>query len=89
MLGGVEVFGSLGELRLQGVGDDELDAIQTAGDQQAQEGQPAGAVLGGGDVPAEYVAVPVGVDADREQSVDVDDAAALTVLLGQRVDPDE
>lgn len=31
------------------VGDDELDAGQAAGDQRAQEDQPAGAVLGGGD----------------------------------------
>ncbi len=33
--------------------------------------------------------MPVGVDPDRDQRVDVDDAAALTDLLGQRVHPDE
>jgi hypothetical protein len=33
--------------------------------------------------------VAVGVDADRDQGVDVDDAAALADLLGQRVHPDE
>jgi hypothetical protein len=60
-----------------GVGDDRLDAGQAAGGQGAQEGEPAGAVLGGGDVDAEDLAVPVGVDADRDQCVDVDDAAAL------------
>ncbi|GAA3228032.1 hypothetical protein GCM10020256_39880 [Streptomyces thermocoprophilus] len=48
-----------------------------------------GAVLGGGDVQAEDLAVAVGVDADRDQGVDVDDAAALADLLGERVDPDE
>lgn len=31
----------------------------------------------------------VGVDTDRDQRVDVDDAAALADLLRQRVDPDE
>lgn len=31
----------------------------------------------------------IGVDADRDQRVDVDDAAALADLLRQRVDPDE
>ena len=56
---------------------------------RAQERQPAGAVLGGGDVHAEDLAVPVGVDADGDQRVDVDDPAALADLLGQRVDPDE
>jgi hypothetical protein len=71
------------------VGDDELDAGQAAGDQSAQECQPAGAVLGGGDVQAEDLAVPVGVDADRDQRMTVDDAAALADLLGQCVDPDE
>ncbi len=72
-----------------GVGDDELDAGQATGDQGTQEGQPAGAVLGGGDVQAEDLAVAVGVDADRDQRVHVDDAAALADLLGERVDPDE
>jgi hypothetical protein len=68
-----------------GVGDDQLDAGQAAGGQGAQEGEPAGAVLGGGDVDAEDLAVPVGVDADRDQGVDVDDPVALADLLGQGV----
>jgi hypothetical protein len=33
--------------------------------------------------------VPVSVDADRDQAVDVDDPAALTDLQRQRVGPDE
>jgi hypothetical protein len=37
----------------------------------------AGAVLGGGHVDSEDLAVPVGVDADRDQCVDVDDPAFL------------
>ena len=65
------------------------DTGQAAGDQRAQEGHPAGAVLRGGDVQAEDLAVPVGVDADRDQGVNVDDATALANLLGQHVDPDE
>jgi len=72
-----------------GVGDDELDAGQAAGGQRAQEGQPAGAVLAGGDVDAKDLAVAVGVDPDGDQRVDVDDAAALADLLSQCVDPDE
>ncbi|SDN16246.1 hypothetical protein SAMN05216259_1035 [Actinacidiphila guanduensis] len=72
-----------------GVGDDELDTGKTAGGQRSQEGEPAGAVLGGGDVEAEDFAVPIGVDSDRHQRVDVDDPAFLADLLGQGVDPDE
>ena len=72
-----------------GVGDDELDAGQAASDQGTQEREPAGAVLGRGDVDAEDLAVSVAVDADRDQRVDIDDSAALADLLGQGVDPDE
>lgn len=36
---------------------------------------------------AEDLTVAVGIDADRDQGMDVDDPAALTDLLGQRVDP--
>lgn len=68
---------------------DELDTGQAAGDQGTQESEPAGAVLSRGDVQAEDLTVPVGVDADRDQRVDVDDPAALAGLLGQGVDPDE
>lgn len=46
-------------------------------------------VLGGGDADAADLAVAAGVDADRDHGVDIDDAAALADLLGQRVHPDE
>lgn len=72
-----------------GVGDDELDTGQAGGDERAQEGQPAGAVLGGGDVQPEDLAVSVGIDVDRDQRVNVQDAATFADLLGQCVDPDE
>ena len=52
-----------------GVGGDQRDPGQAAGDQVAEERQPAGAVLGGGDVEAEDLAVPVGVDAGGDQDV--------------------
>jgi hypothetical protein len=71
------------------VGDDVLDAGQAAGDQGAQEGQPAGAVLDGGYIQAEDLAQAVGIDADGDQGVHVDDAATLADLPGQGVDPDE
>lgn len=63
-----------------GVGDGEVDAGQAAGGQRAQERQPAGAVLAGGDVQAEDLPVAVGVDADGDQGMDVDDATALADL---------
>ncbi|MCW7946972.1 hypothetical protein AAW14_34665 [Streptomyces hygroscopicus] len=52
-------------------------------------GEPAGTVLGCGNVQAEGLAAPVSVEADRDQGVDVDDPAALTDLLRERVDLDE
>jgi hypothetical protein len=45
-----------------GIGDDQLDPGQAASDQPAQQRQPAGAILAGGDVEAEDLPVPVGVD---------------------------
>jgi hypothetical protein len=71
------------------VGDHQPNPGQAASGQGAQEREPAGAVLAGGDVDVEDLAVAVGVDADRDQGVDVDDAASLADLLGQCVDPDE
>ena len=52
-----------------GVGDDQPDPGQATGGQRSQERQPAGAVLVGGDVQAEDLAVAVGVDTDRDQGV--------------------
>ena len=70
-----------------GVGDDQRHPGQAPGDQAPQERHPAGAVLGGDHVHAEDLAVPVGVDAGGDGAGDVDDAAPLADLLGQRVDP--
>lgn len=67
-------------------GGDELDAGQVAGDQKVREGQPARAVLGGGDVQAQQFAVSIGVDADGDQGVAAYDAAAFADLLCQCVD---
>jgi len=53
------------------VGSDELNAGQAAGGEVAEERQPAGPVLTGGGLQAQDLAVPVGVDAGREQRVDV------------------
>jgi hypothetical protein len=72
-----------------GVGDDQADTGQPARGQRAQEGEPAGAVLIGGDVEAEDLAAAVGVDADRDQGVHVDRAAVLADLDDQRVGPHE
>ena len=72
-----------------GVRGDELDPAQAPGDQVAEEGQPAGAVLAGGDVKAEDLAVAIGVDASGDQGVDADDPAALADLEHQFLGRDE
>jgi len=68
-----------------GVAGDESDAGQAAGDQVAQERQPARTVLGGGDLQAEDLAVPVAVHPGRHQGVHVHHPAALADLQHQRV----
>ena len=68
-----------------GVAGDELDPAQAAGAQVAEEPQPPGAVLAGGDLDPEDLAVAVGVHAGGDQGVDRDDPAALTDLEDQRV----
>jgi hypothetical protein len=71
------------------VGGDQGHAGQAAGDQAAQERQPPGAVLGGGDVDAQDLPLAVGVDAGGDQRVHVHRPAALADLLSQRIDPHE
>jgi hypothetical protein len=71
------------------VADHELDAGQAARDQPAQERQPPGAVLGAGDVQAQDLPVPVGVDPGRHERVHVHDPAVLADLDRERVDPAE
>ncbi len=46
-----------------GVAGDQRDPGQAAGDQVAEERQPAGPVLGGGDLDAQDLSVALGVDA--------------------------
>ena len=60
-----------------GVAGDQFDPGQAAGGQRPQERQPARAVLGGGDVDAQDLAVALGVDPDRDQRVHVDHPARL------------
>jgi hypothetical protein len=72
-----------------GVAGDQLDPGEAAGGQVPEEGQPAGAVLGGGDLQAQDLPVPVGVHAGRDQGVHVDDSAALADLEDQGVGGDE
>jgi hypothetical protein len=68
-----------------GIGGDQLDPGKAAGGQVAEEAQPAGAVLTGGDLDAEDLPVPVGVDAGRDQRVHRHDPAALADLEDQGV----
>ena len=71
------------------VGGDQLHAGQAAGGQAAQECQPPRAVLGGGDIQAQDLPLPVRVGAGGDQRVHVHRPAALAHLLGQRIDPHE
>jgi hypothetical protein len=72
-----------------GAGSDELEPGQAARDQVTEERQPAGAVLAGGDVQDEDLAVPAGVHPGRQERVHPDDAAALTDFAHERVGGDE
>ncbi len=67
-----------------GVAGDQRDPGQAAGDQVAEERQPAGPVLGGGDLDAQDLSVALGVDAGGDQGVHPDDAACLAHLEHQR-----
>jgi hypothetical protein len=67
------------------VGGDQLDAGQAAGGQVPEEPRPPRAVLGGGDLQAQDLPVPVGVDPGGEQRVDAGDPAALADFQHQGV----
>ena len=67
------------------VGGDQHYPGQAAGDQAAEERQPPGAVLGGGDVEAEDLPLAAGVDPGGDQPVHQHRAATLTDPQGQRV----
>ena len=68
-----------------GIGGDQFDPRKAAGGQRPQEGQPAGPVLGGGDVNPEDLAVALGVDPDRDQRVHVDHTPLFTDFEDQSV----
>lgn len=72
-----------------GVRGDELDPREAAGGQIPPEREPAGAVLAGGDLHAEDLAVPVSVDTGRDQHVHRHHTAAFADLQHQRVSGDE
>ena len=65
------------------------DPGQAAGAQVAEEGQPAGTVLAGGDLDAEDLAVPISVDASGDQGVHGHDPATFADLEDQGVGGDE
>jgi hypothetical protein len=71
------------------VGGDQHHPGQAAGHQAAEERQPPRAVLGGGDLEAGDLPVPVGVDPGGDQPVHQHGAAALADPQGQRVGLDE
>jgi hypothetical protein len=71
-----------------GVGDDELDAAETALDQAAQEAMPEGLRLGLADVERDHLAVAGLVHAVGEHQAVPDDAAAVAHLLRLGVQPE-
>jgi hypothetical protein len=72
-----------------GVARHELDSGEAADGQVAEEGQPAGAVLGAGDLQAEDLPVPVGVHGGGHQGVHACHPAALLHLQHEGVGGDE
>ena len=72
-----------------GVAGDQPHPAQASSDQVPEEPEPARAVLAGGDVQAEDLAVAVRGDPGRDQRVDPDDPAAFADLQHQRVGRDE
>jgi hypothetical protein len=63
------------------VGGHEGDADQAAGGQVAEERQPPGAGLGGGDLQAWNLPLALGVHARRDHGVDADGPAGLPTLM--------
>jgi len=70
------------------VGNDQADARQTAGHERAHERKPASAVLAGHEVHPQDLPEPRGVHPGGDHDRDVHDPAALTNLLGERVEPE-
>ena len=70
-----------------GVGDDQLDAAQTAAGELAQELGPDRLGLRGADLHAENLAAAFGVDADGDDDRDRDNAPAAADFKIGGVDP--
>jgi hypothetical protein len=85
--GGGEDLGDGGLDALVGIGDHQLDAAQAAPRQPAQEGGPEGLGFGGADIHAQHLASPIGIDTDRDDDGDRDNAAGLADLQVGGVDP--
>ncbi len=80
-----------GDGRLQtgmGIGDRELDAVQAAGDQRAQEAEPGRAVLAREDLHAEDLPVSGLVDAGGHDDGDVHGPSALAALHFEGIEPE-
>jgi len=69
------------------VTDYHLDARQASVHEIAQELVPTGSVFGGGDIGTQDLTMPLSVDPNRHQAGHVDDAASLTDLDRQSIDP--
>src|SRR5690606_30476078 len=78
--GGAEHLGDGGLQSLMRVGDDELHPAQSAPGELAQELGPDWFGLRGADLHAQHLATTVGVDADRDDDGDRDDASAAAHL---------
>ena len=72
---------------LVGIGGYQLHPAEPPSGQRPQEGQPERTVLAGAHVHTQDLTLPFGIDPRRHHHADVDDAAALTHLLGQAVQP--
>ena len=73
---------------LVGIGGHQFHPAEAPSGQRPQEGQPERAVLAGAHVHTQDLTLPFGIDPRRHHHADVHDAAALTHLLGQAVQPD-
>lgn len=71
-----------------GVGDDGLGAAQPTPTQLAQELGPEHLRLGGADIHAQHRATAVGVDADRDDDGDRNDAMAAADFDIRGIQPD-
>ena len=73
---------------LVGIGVTSSTPLRPRAVSDPQEGQPERAVLAGAHVHTQDLTLPFGIDPRRHHHADVHDAAALTHLLGQAVQPD-